>query len=91
MAKTYVNGKVYVRRTQCDTCIFRPGNLMHLQEGRVDEMVTGALENESCIPCHHHLYEGQEIEPVCRGFFARHHTVPIRLAILMNILEWVDD
>jgi len=91
VAKTFVNGRVYVRRRQCKTCIFRPGNLMHLDEGRVEEMVEGATRNESCIPCHHHLHQGEAIEPVCRGFYDRHATKPILVAEAIGILEWVDD
>lgn len=90
MSRTFVNGKVYVRRRQCATCIFRPGNLMHLDEGRVEGMVEGAVANDSCIPCHHHLHQGEPIEPVCRGFYDRHATLPIKMAEAMDILEWVE-
>ena len=64
MARTFVNGKVYVRRTQCETCVFRPGNLMRLSPGRLEGMIVDATRNDDgCIPCHHHLYEGQAVEP----------------------------
>ena len=90
MARTFVNGKVYVRRTQCETCVFRPGNLMRLSPGRLEGMIVNATRNDDgCIPCHHHLYEGQAVEPVCRGFYDRHATLPIRLAEMIGILEWV--
>jgi hypothetical protein len=91
MSKTFVNGRVHVRRRMCATCIFRPGNLMHLDEGRRDKMVAGAVKNESCIPCHSHLHSGAKVEPVCRGFYDNHATVTIRLAEVMGIIEWVDD
>jgi hypothetical protein len=90
MAKTYVDGKVHIRKRRCDTCIFRPGNLMDLEEGRVEQMVADAQRDESCIPCHHHLYSGEAVEPVCRGFYELHATLPIRLAEAMDIVEWVE-
>lgn len=79
--------KVHVRRAMCDTCIFRPGNLMHLEPGRVDEMVAGCGD-EGAIPCHHHLYKGEEHEPVCAGFMKKHKNMILRLAELMGVIEW---
>jgi hypothetical protein len=91
MANTYVEGRVWVRRRQCKTCIFRPGNLMQLEPGRVEQMIADATRDESCIPCHHHLHEGAAIEPVCAGFARKHPTLPIRLAEAMDVIGWVDD
>jgi hypothetical protein len=87
---TYVDGKVWVRRRQCETCIFRPGNLMQLNDGRVEEMINAAVEEQSCIPCHHHLYEGQAIEPVCRGFWDRHKTHPLQVAERLDRIGWIE-
>jgi hypothetical protein len=78
--RVFVNGKVHVRRTMCATCIFRPGNLMGLSDGRVEEMIRDADEAGSCIPCHTHLYTGSPIEPVCRGYYDRRSSVTLRLA-----------
>jgi hypothetical protein len=72
----------------CSTCIFRPGNLMHLEEGRVQSMVAGADENGSCIPCHRHLYNDEKIQPVCRGYWDHGNSVTLRLAAAMEIVEW---
>jgi hypothetical protein len=80
----FVNGKVHVRRTRCETCIFRPGNLMHLQPGRVEDMLAECGE-DGCIPCHKHLDE--EINPVCRGFFDR-GTAIMQIAERMEVIEW---
>jgi hypothetical protein len=92
MARTYVNGKVHVRRTMCSTCIFRPEGRGRIAVGdeRIAEMIAGAVAAESCIPCHAHLYEGQAVEPVCRGFYDRHATAPIQIAERLGFLEWVD-
>lgn len=71
------DGKIHVCSEMCDTCIFSPGNLMHLASGRVAEMVKEATRNESCIPCHKHLDSDAF---VCRGFFNKHPTAPLQIA-----------
>ncbi len=85
----YYDGKVHVMAEQCDTCIFRPGNLMDLEPGRVAGMIREARANDSCIPCHETIYGQAPQEAVCRGFFDRHATMPLRLAIAMNVIEEV--
>lgn len=37
---------------QCRTCIFRPGNLMRLSEGRLRELVAEARRDETFVVCH---------------------------------------
>jgi len=76
--KVFRNGKVHdVAARMCDTCIFRPGNLMHLEAGRVESMVREATGIESCITCHETL---SGFQAVCRGFFDRHATAPLQIA-----------
>ena len=88
--KVYVNGKVHVRRRQCKSCIFGPNSPVGKQ--RVDEMVRKAtLDDMGCIPCHSHLYEGNDVEPICRGFFDRFPTRPIRMARSLGVIGWVTD
>jgi len=72
MDKVFRDGFVHVLDRQCDTCIFRRGNLMRLSKGRVKEMVRSATANDSCIPCHETL--GARAA-VCRGFFDRYGSV----------------
>jgi hypothetical protein len=88
--KVFVNGRVHVRRTQCKTCIFRPGNLMNLVPGRVEQMVADATAADGCIPCHHHLHNDEPVEPVCRGFYDRHATTLLQIAERLDFIEWVD-
>ena len=91
---TYVNGRVHVRRVQCATCVFRPigrGRLTGITDERVAGMVADAVRDESCIQCHHHLYEGAPVEPVCRGFFDRHATAPLQIADRLGLIEWVTE
>lgn len=70
MDRVFRDDFVHVLSRQCDTCIFRRGNLMNLTKGRVKEMVRLATRNDSCIPCHSTLGTGQEA--VCKGFFDRY-------------------
>lgn len=71
--------------TKCSTCIFRPGNLMHLEEGRVENMVAECIETQGTIPCHKTL-DGDNA--VCRGFFDVHKKdVPLlQIAERMGII-----
>jgi len=68
----YVNGRPRVLTEQCSTCIGRPGNLMHLQAGRVKKMVNAGLEEGSQgIICHQTLsYGGHDTGgALCRWFY----------------------
>lgn len=69
MSNVFNNGKVHVMPEKCSTCIFRPGNLMTLQPGRVKGMVDSCLEEGGVIPCHKTIHGQREQEAVCRGFF----------------------
>ncbi|WKU03408.1 hypothetical protein [Micromonospora sp. HUAS LYJ1] len=61
---------------ECATCIFKPGNPMHLEPGRLKEMVTEACGHAGYIVCHSTLPNaGSPIPPaVCRGFADRYRT-----------------
>lgn len=79
---------VRVCARECSTCIFLPGNVMHLERGRVRRMVDAALKDDSAIVCHKTLDGARAI---CRGYFNRHpgDTVMTRLAHpgLLGMLE----
>lgn len=67
---------------QCSTCIFRPGNLMHLSEGRLRDLVTETRRDESFIVCHdtlpHHRHPS--VKPaICRGFADRYSTQALQV------------
>lgn len=85
----YRDGKVHICKEMCSTCIFRPGNLMNLERGRVAGMVKEAIANESTVVCHDTL--GEEGNAGCRGFFDRYarDVAPIRAAIAFDIIEEV--
>lgn len=84
----YRNGRIYVMEEMCATCVFRPGNLMHLEPGRLAGMVKGATADESCIPCHSTLYVPGVDNAVCRGFFDRHPTAPLQIAERLGLISW---
>ncbi|MEU4166164.1 hypothetical protein AB0F46_04660 [Streptomyces sp. NPDC026665] len=53
---------------RCATCIFRPGNLMNLQPGRVAQMIKKAVADEGHIVCHKTL--DTKTPAICAGFAA---------------------
>ncbi|MDX3130617.1 hypothetical protein PV367_12615 [Streptomyces europaeiscabiei] len=62
---------------RCGTCIFRPGNLMRLEEGRVAEMI--AIAEEGHIVCHATL--GTDAPAICAGFAAHRNGSAASLAL----------
>jgi hypothetical protein len=85
----YRDGKVHVMEAKCSTCIYRPGNLMHLEPGRKDAMQADAIADEGVIPCHKTIHGAREQESVCRGFFdvAKHEGL-LAVAERMDIIEF---
>ena len=76
-------GKTRVLTRQCATCIFHPGDPMHLAPGRLSEMVTQARRAEGYIICHDTLPYGNHPHTppaVCRGFYDRYTTLSLQLA-----------
>lgn len=74
---------VHVLSEMCATCVFRPGNLMHLPSGRLKGMIQTAIADQSCIPCHSTIRREDEVQPsICHGFFSRYadRILPLRLA-----------
>lgn len=80
-------GKVHVCARECETCIFRPGNLMYLEPGRLRGMVDQAKRNDSAIICHKTL-DGDNA--VCRGFYDRFPTLPLQLAERLGFVAEVE-
>lgn len=74
MANTNVwdGSTLHVMESKCSTCIFHPGNRMHLEPGRVAEMVRDAKANESVIPCHHTIHGQRKQHAVCNGYYEAH-------------------
>jgi hypothetical protein len=60
---------------QCETCVFRPGNPMHLRPGRLRALVSDNLRDGSPgLICHDTLSYGAHPDfggALCRGFYDR--------------------
>lgn len=85
--------RVHVLDAKCSTCIFRPGNLMHLSEGRKQDVVDGNVQNDSALTCHQTLPgwpPGTHKPAVCRGFYDVHKqdSFPLRLAQQMDVITF---
>lgn len=59
---------------------------MHLQPGRVREMVARVRKIEGCIPCHKTL--GDKQQAVCRGQFEAAKTQPLQIAERLGMIVW---
>ena len=77
---------VRVMAERCPTCIFWPGNLMHLQPGRVREMLAEARAADSCIVCHSTM--DAEHQAVCRGQYDVLQTQPLQVAERLGYIVW---
>jgi hypothetical protein len=55
---------------RCDTCVFRPGNLMHLTPTGLRSLVEAATQARGHITCHDTLLGNERDLPgaVCRGW-----------------------
>jgi hypothetical protein len=87
--RSFVNGKVWVRKRRCSTCVF--GNNSPVSVERREQMRLDSDRDGGCIPCHHHIHQGEPIEPVCNGYFHVNNSIPLRLADAMGYIEWYDD
>jgi hypothetical protein len=66
----------------CATCIFRPGNPMHLHPGRLRDLVDQARCGDGFIVCHSTLpgMAPDGLKPaVCRGFADRYDTQALQI------------
>lgn len=79
------DGGIWVRSERCSTCIFHPGNLMHLQPGVVGEMKRSADERGTCIICHDGMHGARAA--VCRGYYDNHQSELLTLAERMGIIH----
>lgn len=83
----YRDGKVHVLAEKCETCIFRPGNLMRLNKGRVAGMVKECLTTDTHIPCHEFM--DTATPAICRGFYDAHgdRITTLQIAKRLGMIE----
>lgn len=95
----YRDGAVHVMSEKCSTCVFRPGNLMHLPPGRLKELTDYVQETGVPFSCHQTLpYAGREhVEfydgaALCAGAIENYgaESIPVRTAYAMGLVEHVD-
>lgn len=64
--------KPQVLSERCSTCVFHPGNRMHLEDGRLADLVNRNISAGALLTCHSTLTYGQHPEhgeAICRGFW----------------------
>jgi hypothetical protein len=86
-----VVGKSRLLSRQCQTCIFKPGNPMHLDPGRLRDLVAAAHAEGGYVICHDTLphYKHPDAKPaICRGFADRYHT--IQLQVMQRLWGFVE-
>jgi hypothetical protein len=85
-----VNGPngLRIMREQCSTCIFRPGNLMQLNRGRLADMVQLTRARDTNVVCHQTL--GEPFGAMCRGSVDERAGQLVRIAERLNAVELVD-
>lgn len=67
-----MSGQPAIFSDMCSTCIFRPGNPMHLQPGRLKDVVDANLATGTLLICHTTTYGQAPEKVVCRGFYDRY-------------------
>lgn len=85
----YRGGKVHVLAERCSTCVFRPGNLMTLSDGRLRDLIDQNLKADAALVCHKTLpyAEGDVLPAICRGFFDAYETTPLYYAKKCHVIE----
>jgi hypothetical protein len=85
----YRDGMVHQVKHQCSTCIYRPGNLMHLADSRRDALEAEAITAGSVIVCHSTLLRTPQADAACAGFVEATDPQIIQLAERMGVLHKV--
>lgn len=84
------SGRVHVKAERCSDCVFRPGNLMRLNPGRLADLVEQNRERDTAFACHQTTFGHDENgEAICRGYFdafAKDIT-PLRMAVALDMIE----
>lgn len=95
----YRDGRVHVMAEKCSTCVFRPGNVMHLPPGRLKELTDHVQESGAPFSCHQTLpYAGAEhVEfyggaALCAGAVENYgdDSPQIQLARALDVITYVD-
>jgi len=83
------DGRVRIMRERCSTCIFRPGNRMSLQRGRVASMLADVRRDDSFVTCHKTLGTGKP-GAICRGSSDAYESTLEQVARRLGLVVEVD-
>jgi hypothetical protein len=75
-------GRARLLSEKCSTCVFRPGNPMFLEPGRLADLIADACRAQSFIVCHSTLpgmTPGGFLPAICRGFADRYSTSALQI------------
>lgn len=81
----YDGAGLHVMRERCSTCIFRPGNLMRLNEGRLADMTASTDRDDTNVICHKTL--DRSVGALCRGSVDRRAGQMVRVAERIGALR----
>lgn len=79
-ARFAADGRPQALAAQCSTCVFRPGNQMRLQSGRLRDLVETNRATGAALTCHQTLSYGAHPEvgqSACRGFLDAYPDVTV--------------
>jgi hypothetical protein len=84
--------RVHVLSERCDTCVFRPGNLMSLNPGRMKDLVETNRERDTAFACHQTIYRDDRDQAICRGYYDAYgkEITPLRMATAFGIIAEVE-
>ena len=83
----------HVLSAKCSTCIYRPGNLMHLNRGTVATMTADCKEQDTNVVCHKspELAGGLPVPAWCRGSVDLRPGQAVRILSRLDMLTEIDD
>lgn len=87
---TYRDGKVHVLSEKCATCIFKPKE-RPVDGARVAGMVRDTKDEPGAtVVCHHTLYNQEQENAICRGWYDRFAYMDpvLRLAQTMDRIKF---
>jgi hypothetical protein len=80
-----------VMAERCDTCIFRPGNLMDLNKGRLAEMIEATDRRDTNVICHksHSVSGDLRLDALCKGSVDRRPGQMVRIMSRFGGVQYV--
>jgi hypothetical protein len=64
--------EVLLQADKCSTCIFRPGNPMQLNPGRLKDVTDTNKARGTVLMCHKTTFGQADQEAMCRGYYDLH-------------------